>query len=104
MIPIVFCASLVPCPRLYDAAERSCRRRNRPSTRLGRKPTEDPERRDHQAEPQHEPEHGREHDEDQDLGEPGQEQRAEAGLGDGGAAIAADQGVRRARWGSRSTT
>src|SRR4051812_38525859 len=35
MMPIVFCASLVPCPRLYAAAEKSCALRKNPSTRLG---------------------------------------------------------------------
>src|SRR5919108_472113 len=32
MMPIVFWASLPPCPRLKAAADSSCRRRNRPST------------------------------------------------------------------------
>src|SRR5438046_9644293 len=35
MIPAVFCASLPPCPRLYNAAETSGNRRNQRSTRLG---------------------------------------------------------------------
>src|ERR1019366_2778912 len=35
MMPMLFCASLVPCPRLYPAAETSCRRRNHLSTRCG---------------------------------------------------------------------
>src|SRR5215218_2395748 len=35
MMPMVFWASLPPWPRLKAAAETSCRRRNRPSTRAG---------------------------------------------------------------------
>ena len=35
MMPMVFCASLLPCPMLYSADETSCRRRNQASTRLG---------------------------------------------------------------------
>src|SRR5687767_4038945 len=35
MIPIVFCASFPPCPRLYAAADTSCRRLNHLSTRPG---------------------------------------------------------------------
>src|SRR5471032_3038676 len=35
MMPMVFCASLPPWPRLYEAAEISCRRRNHLSTRRG---------------------------------------------------------------------
>src|ERR1700754_3584347 len=35
MMPMVFCASLPPCPRLYNPAENSCRRRKRRSTLLG---------------------------------------------------------------------
>ena len=35
MMPIVFCASFVPCPRLYAAAETSCNLRKRRSTRRG---------------------------------------------------------------------
>src|SRR5450830_1175074 len=35
MMPMVFWASLPPWPRLYDAAENSCRRRNQVSTFLG---------------------------------------------------------------------
>src|SRR5689334_15147217 len=35
MMPIVFCASLPPWPRLYRPAETSCRRRNRLSTLSG---------------------------------------------------------------------
>src|SRR5678815_1055798 len=38
IIPIVFWASLVPCPRLYAAADSSCSRRNHLSTRAGRNP------------------------------------------------------------------
>ena len=38
MIPIVFCASLVPCPRLNNAAENSCKRRKYLSTRDGAVP------------------------------------------------------------------
>src|SRR6476661_469313 len=35
MMPIVFCASLPPCPRLYIDAEISCARRNHLSTLRG---------------------------------------------------------------------
>src|SRR6476469_5750338 len=35
MMPMVFWASLPPCPRLYEAAETSCRRRNQVSTLRG---------------------------------------------------------------------
>src|SRR5258708_15948270 len=35
MMPIVFCASLPPWPRLYIEEEKSCSLRNRRSTRLG---------------------------------------------------------------------
>ncbi len=35
MMPIVFCASLVPCPRLYAAADANCNLRNRLSTEFG---------------------------------------------------------------------
>ena len=35
MMPIVFCASLPPWPRLYRDAETNCRRRNQRSTRFG---------------------------------------------------------------------
>ena len=35
MMPMVFCASLPPCPRLYAAEETSCSRRNHLSTRRG---------------------------------------------------------------------
>src|ERR1044072_5949366 len=35
MMPMVFWASLPPCPRLYAAADASCRRQNTPSTRAG---------------------------------------------------------------------
>ena len=35
MIPIVFCASFVPCPNEYSAAETSCSTRNALSTRRG---------------------------------------------------------------------
>jgi hypothetical protein len=38
MIPMVFCASLPPCPRLKAAAETSWSRRNRWSTRRGAAP------------------------------------------------------------------
>src|SRR6266540_366067 len=38
MIPMVFWASLPPCPRLNAAAETSCRRRKTPSTRRGAEP------------------------------------------------------------------
>src|SRR5436309_15141252 len=34
MMPIVFCASFVPCPREYSAADTSCNTRNDLSTRL----------------------------------------------------------------------
>ena len=34
-MPMVFCASLPPWPRLYAPADTSCRRRNQRSTRLG---------------------------------------------------------------------
>src|SRR5687768_15703400 len=36
MMPMVFCASLPPCPRLYAPAETSCSRRNHLSTLEGR--------------------------------------------------------------------
>src|SRR4051812_46354846 len=35
MMPIVFCASLPPCPRLYAPADTSCSRRNQRSTLAG---------------------------------------------------------------------
>src|SRR5215216_1291627 len=35
MMPMVFCASLPPCPRLKAAADSSCSRRNSPSTSAG---------------------------------------------------------------------
>src|SRR4051812_21912061 len=35
MMPMVFCASLPPWPRLYDAADSNCKRRNHLSTRRG---------------------------------------------------------------------
>src|SRR5438046_14798 len=35
MIPMVFCASLAPWPRLYAAAEINCKRRNNRSTGCG---------------------------------------------------------------------
>ena len=35
MMPIVFCASLAPCIRLKPAADTSCMRRKKPSTRRG---------------------------------------------------------------------
>src|ERR1051325_11582250 len=35
MMPMVFCASLPPCPRLYSDEEKSCAFRKRRSTRLG---------------------------------------------------------------------
>src|SRR5437867_2611273 len=35
MMPMVFCASLPPWPRLYRPADTSCRRRNQLSTRSG---------------------------------------------------------------------
>src|ERR1700758_2573739 len=35
MMPMVFCASLPPCPRLYRLADSSCRRLKRRSTLLG---------------------------------------------------------------------
>src|SRR5438105_13604186 len=35
MMPMVFWASLPPCPRLYSDEEKSCSRRNRRSTRVG---------------------------------------------------------------------
>src|SRR6266516_888252 len=36
MMPIVFCASFVPCPREYSAADTSCSTRNDLSTRRGK--------------------------------------------------------------------
>src|SRR5207244_11382220 len=41
MIPIVFWASLVPCPREYSAAETSCSTRNARSTRRGKERSEE---------------------------------------------------------------
>src|SRR6266571_3679481 len=35
MMPMVFCASFPPCPRLYAAADTSCSRRNQVSTLRG---------------------------------------------------------------------
>ena len=35
MMPMVFCASLPPCPRLYSDADTSCSRRNQRSTLCG---------------------------------------------------------------------
>ena len=96
-MPIVFCASLPPWPRLYRPAETSCRRRNRLSTRSGdacRKTFGD---QHHQQRAEQEAEQRRDEDEEHRLPDAGGDQRAGAGLGDHRADDAADQRVRRAR-------
>jgi hypothetical protein len=48
MMPIVFCASFPPWPRLYAAADTSCNLRNSLLTREGESVPEGPVGRDHE--------------------------------------------------------
>ena len=48
MIPIVFCASFVPCVKATKPPETSCSRRKTRLTRPGRTPAHDPHERDHE--------------------------------------------------------
>ena len=104
MMPIVFWASLAPCPRLNAAADTSWPRR-KPSveavdpfgTRWTRPRDDDHEDERRAARPMS----GDEHDEHADLAEPFADEHVEPGLGHRGAGHAADQRVRRATWAAR---
>src|SRR5258708_23602348 len=58
MMPIVFCASLPPCPRLYSDEEKSCKRRKIRSTRLGVERTKIHEMARNRTEPRRKPSSG----------------------------------------------
>ena len=97
MIPIVFCASLAPCIRLKAAAETSCILRKNPSTRRGVWCREDPLAHRHQQQADEHADQRREDDEDQRERPSARNDGNEAGLGDGGARVSAEQRVRGTR-------
>ena len=94
MMPIPFCESLVPWPRLNSAAESNCKRRNHAIYLAGTLAANNPAGSDGEQNGENHADDGREKNKEYGLDPAGQDEGLETGMSDGGSAVAAHEGVR----------